>query len=98
MRHASHGRDRVSTGLVTRPAPVLQVGLSAARLKAACAAAAGSKYMVCGSGSRRVDVVIARDARDSDVLQASAAHSAPAARLLAGSPLNFVDGLIVSLI
>lgn len=56
-----------------QPVPGLQVGLSATRLQQACAAAAASKYMLCVSGSRRVDVVIARDARDLDVLEAYAA-------------------------
>ena len=46
--------------------------MSAARLKAACAAAAGRRYMIC-QNSRRVDVVLTRDADDADVTEAYAA-------------------------
>lgn len=55
------------------PSPASQVGLSASRLQRACAAASGSKYMVIMSGSGQVDVVIAQDAGDSDLLEAYAA-------------------------
>ena len=51
----------------------VQVGLSATRLQQACAAAAATKYMIITSGRGQVNVVIAQDAGDLDVLEAYAA-------------------------
>ena len=78
---AVHRRQRCAGPAADAPnadcfASSRQVGLSAARLRQACAAAADRRYLLCRRGRGRgghVDVVLARDADDADVTEAFAA-------------------------